>query len=68
VKQKLAEKFGLTLSEIKLISKGKVLKDHVPINEYKLTATDIINVNLPGGASTKQIVEETKTGGLGSLP
>jgi len=47
IKTKLAEKHGLTISEIKLISKGKVLKDHLPISDFKLSEADIINFNIP---------------------
>ncbi len=55
VKQQLAEKHGLTVSEIKFICKGKVLKDHIPIAEYKLTEADVINLNLPVKEGVNQL-------------
>ena len=46
----IAEKFSITVSEVKLICKGKVLKDHLPISDYKITDADTINANIPGGS------------------
>lgn len=75
VKIKVGEKFGCTASEVKLLCKGKVLKDHMPLSEYKITEKDIINANLPQTEEQlkqKQKEEEEKAqaaaSGLGGLP
>lgn len=47
LKQKIADKFQITVSEVKLIGKGKVLKDHLPFSDFGLAATNVVNLVLP---------------------
>ena len=51
----MAEKYLITISEVKLLCKGKVLKDHLPITDYKITEADLINADIPAGASTGSV-------------
>jgi uncharacterized ubiquitin-like protein YukD len=43
----IADANKITVSEVKLFCKGKVMKDHFILSDFKLTSDDILNLVLP---------------------